>query len=112
MVWVETPTNPMLKVTDIQRTAEIAHKHGAILVVDNTFMSPFFQRPLSLGADIAVHSVSKYINGHTDVVGGVLVVNSEELHKKLRFLQNGKSTKVKLKSMKVKHKSTKVKVFF
>lgn len=89
MVWVETPTNPMLKVTDIQRTAEIAHKHGAILVVDNTFMSPFFQRPLSLGADIAVHSVSKYINGHTDVVGGVLVVNSEELHKKLRFLQNG-----------------------
>jgi len=89
LVWIETPTNPTLKVIDIKKTAQIAHAHNALVVVDNTFLSPYFQRPLSLGADIVVHSVSKYINGHTDVVGGVCVVNDEELHKKLRFLQNG-----------------------
>jgi len=89
LVWLETPTNPTLKVIDIEKTVKIAHAHNAIVVVDNTFLSPFFQRPLSLGADIVVHSVSKYINGHTDVVGGIIVVNDEDLHKKLRFLQNG-----------------------
>jgi len=89
LVWVETPTNPMLKIVDIAKVAKIAHDHKCLLVVDNTFMSPFFQRPLSLGADIVVHSVSKYINGHTDVVQGVVVVNDEALNQKLRFLQNG-----------------------
>ena len=88
LVWIETPTNPMLKVVDIQNICDIAHKHNAIVVVDNTFASPYFQRPLSLGADIVVHSVSKYINGHTDVVGGILVTNNADLNTKLRFLQN------------------------
>jgi len=88
LVWIETPTNPTLKIVDIAKIAKIAHERGAILVVDNTFLSPFFQRPLSLGADIVVHSVSKYINGHTDVVGGIVVVSDEKLNTKLRFLQN------------------------
>lgn len=87
MVWVESPTNPMLKIVDIAKVAKIAHSHNCILVVDNTFLSPFFQRPLSLGADIVVHSVSKYINGHTDVVGGVIVTSDDKLGQKLRFLQ-------------------------
>eukprot|EP01114_Cavostelium_apophysatum_P017627 TRINITY_DN528_c0_g2_i1.p1 TRINITY_DN528_c0_g2~~TRINITY_DN528_c0_g2_i1.p1 ORF type:complete len:433 (-),score=107.77 TRINITY_DN528_c0_g2_i1:35-1219(-) len=87
-VWIETPTNPTLKVVDIERAAEIAHKRGAIVIVDNTFMTPYFQRPLSLGADIVVHSVTKYINGHSDVVGGAAVTSNEELYKKLKFLQN------------------------
>lgn len=89
MVWLETPTNPTLKVTDIARVAEIAHKHGCLLIVDNTFMSPAFQRPLELGADISLNSVTKYINGHSDVVGGVVSTNSDELLEKLRFIQNG-----------------------
>jgi cystathionine gamma-lyase len=89
LVWLETPTNPNLKVVDIEKVAKLSHAHGAILVVDNTFLSPFFQRPLSLGADIAYNSVSKYINGHSDVIGGVLAMNNEELYKKLAFLQNG-----------------------
>lgn len=89
LVWLETPTNPTLKISDIAATAAIAKKHGALLVVDNTFMSPFFQQPLSLGADIVMHSVTKYINGHSDVVGGVVVTNSDEINEKLRFLQNG-----------------------
>jgi cystathionine gamma-lyase len=88
LIWLETPTNPTLKVSDIKKTCEIAHKHGAIVVVDNTFLTPYFQRPLSLGADIVMHSVTKYINGHSDVVGGVLVTNNEDLYKKLKFLQN------------------------
>jgi len=88
LVWLETPTNPTLKVSDIKKTCEIAHKHGAIVVVDNTFLTPYFQRPLSLGADIVMHSVTKYINGHSDVVGGILVTNNEELFNKLKFLQN------------------------
>lgn len=77
LVWLETPTNPTLKVVDIKKSADIAHEHGCLLVVDNTFLSPYFQNPLSLGADIVVHSVTKYINGHSDVVGGVLATNSE-----------------------------------
>jgi cystathionine gamma-lyase len=89
MIWLETPTNPTLKIVDIAKTAKIAHEHNCLLVVDNTFMSPYFQRPLSLGADIVVHSVSKYINGHTDVIGGIVVVNDDDLHKRIRFLQNG-----------------------
>jgi len=88
LVWLETPTNPTLKVVDIKKSAEIAHEHGAILVVDNTFLSPYFQNPLELGADIVVHSVTKYINGHSDVVGGVLATNSEDLYTRLKFLQN------------------------
>lgn len=89
MVWTETPTNPTLKVCDIEAIAAVAHKHGALLVVDNTFMSPFNQRPLELGADISMNSVTKYINGHSDVVMGVVAVRSDELNEKLRFIQNG-----------------------
>jgi len=88
MVWLESPTNPTLKIFDIRKISEIAHKHGAIVAVDNTFMTPYFQRPLSLGADIVMHSATKYINGHDDVVCGILVVNNEDLFKKLKFLQN------------------------
>uniref|UniRef100_U3F8P8 Cystathionine gamma-lyase n=2 Tax=Micrurus TaxID=8634 RepID=U3F8P8_MICFL len=88
LVWIETPTNPMLKVVDIQGCADIVHKHkGVILVVDNTFMSAYFQRPLSLGADICMYSATKYMNGHSDVVMGLVSLNNDELHEKLRFLQ-------------------------
>lgn len=88
MVWLETPTNPTLKIVDIESIAAIAHKHNLIVVVDNTFASPFLQSPLDLGADIVVHSVTKYIGGHSDVVMGVLATNSLELYTKLKFLQN------------------------
>jgi cystathionine gamma-lyase len=89
IVWIESPTNPTLKIVDIKRCADLAHAHNCVLVVDNTFMSPFFQHPLEFGADIVLHSVSKYINGHSDVIGGVLVFNSDELREKLAFIQNG-----------------------
>lgn len=89
MVWIETPTNPTLKLVDIKAVADIVHRHpGIILVVDNTFMSSYFQQPLSLGADVVVHSVTKYLNGHSDVVMGVAVTNHEETAQKLAFLQN------------------------
>ena len=89
MVWVETPTNPTLKVVDIRAVADITQKHKDIfLVVDSTFLSSYFQRPLELGADIVMHSLTKYMNGHTDVIMGAACTNSEELHEKLRFLQN------------------------
>lgn len=88
LVWLETPTNPTLKVSDIAATAAIAKKHGALFVVDNTFLSPYFQNPLDLGADMVVHSVTKYIGGHSDVVGGVIITNSPDLNEKLRFIQN------------------------
>lgn len=88
LVWIETPTNPTLRIVDIRAISIIAHKHNAILVVDNTFMSPYFQNPLELGADIVVHSVTKYINGHSDVVMGIAVMNDIEIYQKLRFLQN------------------------
>ena len=88
LVHVETPTNPMMKLTDIAAAAEIAHAAGAWLSVDNTFASPYNQRPLELGADLVMHSVTKYLNGHSDMVGGVLVVNDDEVHEQLRFLQN------------------------
>jgi len=90
IVWLETPTNPTLKIADIAKIAEIVHKHkDCLLVVDNTFLSPYFQRPLTLGADIVVESITKYMNGHSDVVGGIVVLNDEEIYKKLKFLQNG-----------------------
>jgi cystathionine gamma-lyase len=87
-VHVETPTNPMMGLTDLAAAARIAHDAGALLSVDNTFASPFNQRPLDFGADIVVHSTTKYINGHSDMVGGLIVVNEDELHERLRFLQN------------------------
>jgi len=88
LIWLETPTNPLLRLVDIQAVAEIAHRHQILLVVDNTFSSPYFQRPLDLGADIVLHSTTKYINGHSDVIGGALVVNDQELYDSLKFHQN------------------------
>ena len=88
MVFVETPTNPVLRLTDIARTAEIAHAHGARLVVDNTFASPAVQRPLELGADMSVHSTTKYLNGHSDSVGGIVVAVRDDDIEWLRFVQN------------------------
>jgi len=87
MLFIESPTNPMMQLSDIQAVSGIARKHNLLLVVDNTFLSPYFQRPLTLGADIVVHSTTKYLNGHSDVVGGVVVTNDPELNEKLRFLQ-------------------------
>ena len=89
MIWVETPTNPLLSIADIAALAEIGHSAGAQVLVDNTFASPALQQPLTLGADIVLHSTPKYIGGHSDVVGGALVTNSEELDTKFAFLQNG-----------------------
>ncbi|MGD2128663.1 MAG: PLP-dependent aspartate aminotransferase family protein [Lysobacterales bacterium] len=89
MVWLETPSNPMLKVADIALAAEIAHEHGALLVVDNTFATPVLTRPLELGADIVVHSATKYLNGHSDMIGGIAVArDDEELAERLWFLLN------------------------
>lgn len=89
MVWIETPTNPMLKIVDIQAIAEAARKRGLIVVVDNTFASPILQRPLALGADIVMHSATKYLNGHSDMVGGMVVVGGNtELAEQMAFLQN------------------------
>jgi len=89
MVWVETPTNPMLKIVDIQAVCAIARKHGLRVVVDNTFASPILQRPLLLGADIVMHSATKYLNGHSDMVGGMVVVGDDaELAEQMAFLQN------------------------
>jgi cystathionine gamma-synthase len=89
MIWVETPTNPLLSIADIVAISEIGHAAGATVLVDNTFASPALQQPLTLGADIVLHSTTKYIGGHSDVVGGALVTNSEELDAKFAFLQNG-----------------------
>jgi cystathionine beta-lyase/cystathionine gamma-synthase len=88
LVWVETPTNPYLKIVDIAGVAEIAHRGGARLVVDNTFASPYLQQPLSLGADYVVHSATKYLGGHSDVIGGALIGNDAETYDTLKFLQN------------------------
>ena len=88
MIWVETPTNPMLQLVDIAAMAELARECGAWLVVDNTFATPMLQQPLNLGADIVVHSVTKYLNGHSDMVGGAVVVRDDELGEKIGFLQN------------------------
>ncbi|WP_204128388.1 PLP-dependent transferase, partial [Pseudomonas ogarae] len=87
--WIETPTNPMLKIVDIAAVAAIAKRHGLIVVVDNTFASPMLQRPLELGADLVLHSATKYLNGHSDMVGGMVVVgDNAELAEQMAFLQN------------------------
>jgi cystathionine beta-lyase/cystathionine gamma-synthase len=88
IVWVETPTNPLLKVANIRALADLAHEHGAILAVDNTFLTPVAQKPLEHGADIVVYSTTKFINGHSDSIGGSLAVNDEALYQELKFLQN------------------------
>jgi cystathionine beta-lyase/cystathionine gamma-synthase len=88
MIWIETPTNPMLKVFDISKIAEIAREKGIVFVVDNTFATPVLQRPLALGATVVMHSTTKYINGHSDVVGGALVTGDEAVAERVRFLQN------------------------
>jgi len=88
LLWVETPTNPMMNIIDIEKVSEIAKQHELLLAVDNTFATPYLQRPLDLGADIVMHSATKYLGGHSDVVMGALVVNSKELADKLYFLQN------------------------
>ncbi len=88
LVWVETPTNPMLKLCDIAEVAGVCKANDVLLAVDNTFMTPFNQRPLDLGADIVCHSLTKYLNGHSDVVGGAVIVNDRDLYDRLAFLQN------------------------
>jgi len=88
MVFLESPTNPMLNLTDLKGAAEICKQHNLICVVDNTFMSPYFQNPLTLGCDIVLHSQTKYINGHSDVIGGILLMNDEKIHERLRYIQN------------------------
>ncbi|CAA9340677.1 MAG: Cystathionine gamma-lyase [uncultured Nocardioidaceae bacterium] len=88
IVWVETPTNPMLSIADIAALADVAHDAGALLVVDNTFASPYLQQPLALGADVVVHSTTKYAGGHSDVVGGAVVVRDDELGDRVRYHQN------------------------
>jgi cystathionine gamma-synthase len=88
LVWVETPTNPFLKVFDIAEAARIAHEAGARCVVDNTFATPYLQRPLELGADVVVHSVTKYLGGHSDLIGGAIVTSDDELIERLTFMQN------------------------
>ena len=88
MVWVETPTNPLLRIIDIEKVAALGHKVDATVVVDNTFCSPYLQNPVDFGADIVMHSATKYINGHSDVVMGILCTNSDELNERLAFIQN------------------------
>ena len=88
MLWLETPTNPMLKLFDIEALCAAARKRGILTVVDNTFLSPYFQKPLSLGADVVTHSMTKFLNGHSDVVGGFTCTSRDAVHERLRFLQN------------------------
>ena len=88
IVWLESPSNPLLTVTDLAVAARTAHEHGAKVVVDNTFATPYLQQPLSLGADAVVHSTTKYLGGHSDVVGGAICLNDKELYDRLKFLQN------------------------
>jgi cystathionine beta-lyase/cystathionine gamma-synthase len=87
MVFTESPTNPLMIITDLRKVSEICKRHNVLHVTDNTFMSPYFQKPLSLGCDIVVHSTTKYLNGHSDVIGGVVVLNDEEVYKKIKFTQ-------------------------
>jgi cystathionine beta-lyase/cystathionine gamma-synthase len=88
MVWIETPTNPLLKLIDIEEVSKLAKKNGIISVVDNTFASPYFQNPLDLGADIVVHSTTKYIGGHSDLIGGAVITSNADIYEKLKFVQN------------------------
>ncbi|KYG66614.1 cystathionine gamma-synthase [Bdellovibrio bacteriovorus] len=92
LVWLETPTNPTLKLVDIKKIAAVAKSKGILVAVDNTFMSPYFQRPLELGADIVVHSATKYIGGHSDIVGGIAVTSSDAIAERLAFLSNSMGT--------------------
>ena len=87
MVWIETPSNPMMTIFDISKISAIAHKHNAITIVDNTFATPYLQRPLELGADVVFHSTTKYLGGHSDVLGGAVILNDGELAKKIEFIQ-------------------------
>jgi len=91
-VWVESPTNPLMNLVDIRAVSELAHQYGALVICDNTFLSPYFQRPLDLGADIVVHSTTKYLNGHSDVVGGAIVVKDPPIAERIYFLQNAMGT--------------------
>jgi cystathionine gamma-lyase len=91
-VWIESPTNPLMNLVDLAAVSAQAHRHGAIAICDNTFLSPYFQRPLELGVDVVVHSTTKYINGHSDVVGGAVVVNDAALAEKIGYLQNAMGT--------------------
>jgi cystathionine beta-lyase/cystathionine gamma-synthase len=91
-VWIESPTNPLMNLVDIRAVSDLAHEYGALVICDNTFLSPYFQRPLDLGADIVSHSTTKYINGHSDVVGGALVVKDPGLAEKIGFHQNAMGT--------------------
>src|SRR3712207_6111799 len=88
MLWIETPTNPMLALSDIEELSSMAHERGVVVAVDNTFASPYFQNPLALGADIVVHSTTKYMGGHSDVVGGVVVTSNEGFYERIKFYQN------------------------
>ena len=88
MVFLETPTNPMLKLTDLTGAAEVCKKLNLISIVDNTFMSPYFQNPLTMGIDVVLHSSTKYINGHSDVIGGILITSDDKIHDRLRYIQN------------------------
>jgi cystathionine gamma-lyase len=88
LLWIETPTNPMLTISDIAKLSEMAHEREAVVAVDNTFASPYFQNPLALGADIVVHSTTKYMGGHSDVVGGAVATSNEGFHERIKFYQN------------------------
>lgn len=92
LVWIETPSNPLMTLIDIRETARIVHEAGALLLIDNTFLSPYFQNPLDMGADFVLHSVTKYINGHSDAIGGAVVVNDDGLGERIRFLQKSLGT--------------------
>lgn len=91
-VWIESPTNPLMNLVDLAATSDLAHRYDALTICDNTFLSPYFQRPLEFGVDIVVHSTTKYINGHSDVVGGAVVVREAALAEKIGFLQNAMGT--------------------
>jgi cystathionine beta-lyase/cystathionine gamma-synthase len=88
MLFTETPTNPMMILTDLEKAAFICKKHNILCITDNTFMTPYFQNPLKLGCDIVIHSTTKYLNGHSDVIGGIVITNNEEVYNKLKFIQN------------------------
>src|SRR5437667_486886 len=88
LIFIETPTNPVMEITDLRAAAELGHGEGVLLAVDNPFMSPYFQRPLALGADIVLHSTTKYLNGHSDGVGGAVILNDSTLAERLKFIQN------------------------
>jgi cystathionine gamma-lyase len=88
LVWIETPSNPLLKIVDIEAVVDLSRKHGAMVVVDNTFATPYLQRPIELGCDIAMHSATKFINGHSDMIGGIVVTGGESISEQLAYLQN------------------------